>query len=168
MTNEIVEEYVRFFRPDHFKEHDQRIALAVAAMLPADWADWRRRYWIEELSKHDPAMMEAAGMTVEEFVDLRDAHRQRRRGGQVLPQGPDRVRQRQMAYRAIYDADLAEISWGEAIERAQVVSRIMIGSREREIDRKTLDSWLRALHEWGVIQIDPPKARGRGRPRKKE
>lgn len=168
MSIEILEEYCHFFLSDQELEEHRRIRSAVAEILPADWADRRRRYWISELSKHDHSMINAVGLTVEDLVDLRDARLRQRQGGRALPRQQDRVLQRQRAYQAIFDAGMAGLSWGQAIDSAQVASRMIIGRREAEIDRKTLDAWLRVLHEWGAILIEPPPARTRGRPRKKE
>ncbi len=128
----------------------------------------QRQRWIEGLSAVDTGMIKAAGMTVEDLVDFRFARLRQTHAGRTLSTKPDRVLQRQRAYEAIRAAGSAGLSWGKTIAHVQDASLTKVGKREVEIDRKTIDRWLRALHEWGLVRLIPSSARSRGRPRKKE
>lgn len=168
MSAEIVEEYARFLQPELYRKADQIVEQVIKDLIPDDLVEQHRRKWIRHLSQYDTGILAAAGVTVEGLVDIRTAALRQRHAGRKLPAKGERVLQRQRAYQAIDAANRAGLSWAETIDQVQVSSRMPVGRREIEIDRKTIDGWLRSLHEWGLVQIAPPTVRGRGRPRKKE
>lgn len=171
MSDEVADEYHRTVAPDFYlvadqmmREHFQRHPLPTLEQLEAA----RRARWQRHLGGFDNSNLAAAGVSIDDLIAVKASKRARASGGQMLPKGEARIAQRQRAYLAIRAADLAGQSWTQAIESAQAASLFQQGARDLEIDRKTLDRWLRALHEWGLISIAPPEPKGRGRPRKQE
>lgn len=171
MSDDVAEEYHRTVAPDLYRAADQmmreelhRQPLPTLEQLEAA----RRARWQGHLAGYDNTNLAAAGVSIDDLIAVKASTRARASGGQMLPKGEARIAQRQRAYLAIRAADLAGQSWTQAIVSAQAASLFRQGARDLEIDRKTLDRWLRALHEWGLISIAPPKPKGRGRPRKPE
>lgn len=168
MSDDIAEEYDRLIRPELYATADAffRKAAREIDFPPLHVAVARRNATVKRhLGSHDQAVLQAAGFSLEELVAARTTKLLKRHAGRRLAMGAANVEQRRTALLAIREADQAALGWGEAIEAVQLATR---AAHDREHDRKTLDSWLRVLHEWGLIGIKPPAARGRGRPRKKE
>jgi hypothetical protein len=171
MSDDVAEEYHRSIAPDLFRDLDpawrdltrNKSWPTVEQMEAA-----RRRRWHKHLSNFDDSILEAAGLSVDDLIEYSASKNARRSGGRMLPQEPERVKQRERAYSAIHAADLAGKSWAQTIDDAQAASLFRSGNCDCEIDRKTLDRWLRSLREWGLIKLELPEPKGRGRPQKKE
>jgi hypothetical protein len=123
----------------------------------------RNRRWIKRLKDYDSSILAAAGITLDDFVRLIIAHEERISGGSQSRRTKEWVAMRDAALLAIRDADLKGCTWKETIDAALGACS---SNGEVYLDRKTVDRWLRVLHEWGDISIDPPKPRGRGRPKR--
>lgn len=169
MSAELAEEYDRLTRPDFYREADALWKRAVDSGPPMPGAEeleaaWRSRVK-EKLAAEDQGVLRAAGITLDDFVSLRAGAVSRRRGGNMLPQDRHRRAVRKTVLLAIREADLSSLGWTETIDAARGAAQEEHGS---EPDRKTVDAWLRVLHNWGLIEITPPAAKGRGRPPKKE
>ena len=168
MSLELVDEYYRLTRPELVEKANQAWEVALASIeLPTveqvrKAAHTKMRMLLEV---HDQAILHAAGLTIEDLISTTRTTISRQSGGSKLPQGRDRVAQRKKALLAIQKADIEGLTWAETIDAAQVASQEVNG---REIDRKTLDAWLRVLHRGKLVSFDTPAPKGRGRPRKKE
>ncbi len=169
MSDELAEEYDRLIRPELYQKADRRWKVAVAKLSLPDPHEielaWQLRVRAH-LAANDQEILQAAGLTLDDLVKVRAAKKKKRRIGQMLPQTKEKRALRKTALLAIRQADLGGSSWGDTIDF--VKASCQEAHKDAEPDRKTVDAWLKALHEWGLIDIHPPKARGRGRPRKKE
>lgn len=170
MSTEIIDEYHRLVNPDIYKGwNEAREMLPVLKFLseltPEQILEIQRKRWRLHLSKFDHGVLEAVGFSVDDLIDARYQRLKERAAGKNSPKSERRLKQREKVLLAIRDADRSGKLWSEVISDATQASQMLNG---QEVDRKTIDRWLRELHEWGLISIQPPPANGRGRPRKRE
>lgn len=178
MSGDLAEEYGRLVRPEFYERMDD--LWRNNADVQNVFSDFRAKYGDmtearareisrarvrRHLAQFDDGILGAVGFTVDDLIDIRDRKRREEGAGGASPKSPKRIWQRRQAFLAIHEADKAGKSWGDTIIAAQAASMLANG---QELDRKTVDRWLRELHQWGEISISPPPPRGRGRPRKKE
>jgi hypothetical protein len=165
MSDEILDEYLRLTNPDlcaAFQAIWEESPLFNLTPEQAEEIQFER--WRQHLSTFDQSVLGEVGLKVDDLIARRYQRLKERAGGSASPQSAWRVKQRERALLAIHEADKAGMRWGEAIASALQASQSQ--SRE-EINRKTVDRWLRKLHGWGLISMEPPPARRRGRPPKK-
>ena len=169
MSDELAEEYDRLIRPELYSKADRWWKETVSKLdLPdADEAEqaWRMRVKAH-LATYEQEILNAAGLSLDDLVSARFAKKRRRLSGEKLPQTREKITLRRTALEAIREADLNGLDWGETIKKVQGCCQE--AHRDAEPDRKTVDAWLRVLHKWELVAIDPPAPKGRGRPRKKE
>jgi hypothetical protein len=181
VSDDLLDEYDRLIRPDFYKEVDlawqSHVDLKAAmAMMAAAYSDLsggdlsegklrelQRDRVRRHLSQFDDAILKALGMSVEDLIDFYHRRLAETRAGRMKPQSAERRETRRQALLAIREADLRGLGWTEAI--AFVQNSLQSAGRP-EIDRKTLDKWMRELSAWNLIKVFPPPERGRGRPKK--
>jgi hypothetical protein len=183
MSDSLADEYDRLTRPEFYRKIDEVFAtnaqvLAAKSELAALYLrisggdlsesklmELQRARYRDHLSQFDDAILLELKLTVDDLIAMHFRRIADRRAGRIRPQSPERRETRRQALLAIRRADSQGLGWTESIE---FVQGELSATGLPELDRKTIDRWLRELHEWRLIEIAPPQAKGRGRPRKKE
>lgn len=168
MTGEIVDQYHRLIHPEVYvawQSASSSLSASAFSISEAEAVEVQRARWRQHLSRFDSSILEAVGFTVDDLIDARYQRLKERAAGNGSPMSDRRKKQRESALLAIHKADKAGMAWTEAIVAVGQASQMLNG---QEINRKTIDRWLRDLHSWGMITLQPPPAKGRGRPRKRK
>ncbi|MFN4160121.1 MAG: hypothetical protein ACK4GO_17235 [Gemmobacter sp.] len=167
MSLELIDEYYWITHPELVEKVSDVWEMALTTIQLQTVDEFRKAAQAKMrmlLAVHDQTILDAAGLTIDDLIATQRTAIARQRGGSKLPQGRDRVAQRRKALLAIRKADIDGLTWAETIDAAQVASQEVNG---RELDRKTLDAWLRTLHRCKLVSFDAPEPKGRGRPRKR-
>ncbi len=117
---------------------------------------WRQR-WREHLSQFDTTILDEAGLTVDELVEMRDTkvkQRQSGKGGQVNSNFVETFAD------SVIRAELAELTFKETVDLAL---EDLNKEYNYQMKRSMAHDWLSTAIRFKACNIEPPKL---GRPKK--
>ena len=115
-----------------------------------------REVWREYLSQFDTAIIDAAGMTVDDMVSYREQRQNQRAAGK---DGGNQANENIINW----FADSAIESEQQGLTFTKAVDKVMSDLGGYQMKKETARNWLKKAIKFGVIEIEPPK---RGRPKK--